>query len=56
MTTDGKSSERETLEPFYPELLYEEGVRLADAVEDERVAEETDQKKSGNRWHSFESL
>jgi hypothetical protein len=53
MTTDGKSSERETLEAFYPELLDEEGVQLADALEDERVAGGTDQKKKDNRWHSF---
>jgi hypothetical protein len=55
MTTDGKSSERETSEPYYPELLDEEGVRLADALEDEGVAGRTDQKKKDNRWHSFQT-
>jgi hypothetical protein len=55
MTTDGESSERETSEPYYPEPLDEEGVRLADALEDERVAGGTDQKKKDNRWHSFQT-
>jgi hypothetical protein len=53
MTTDEKLSARERVEPFYPELLDGEGVRLADALEAERVGEGTDQRKKDNRWHSF---
>jgi hypothetical protein len=55
MTTDGKLSERETAEPFYLEPHDEEGMRLADALEAERLANSTDQKKKDNRWHSFET-
>jgi hypothetical protein len=53
MRTDVKLSERETVEPFHPQLLDEEGVRLADALEAERFGEGTDQRKKDNRWHSF---
>jgi hypothetical protein len=56
MMTDVKLSEKERVEPFYPELLDGEGVQLADASEAERVAEGTDQREKDNRWHSFTTV
>jgi hypothetical protein len=56
MRTDGNPGGREKIEPFYPELLDEDGLRSEDASEEiDGLVEGSEQKERDSHWHSFET-